>query len=183
MNSPIKRQQRTLKHRSGMLEPALINRAVRHGMAKGMVAVYEPLTEQRRRIRLAKHLLSLAQAEFGPELLSVDSLLAWVFGLIGEGVSETHWCHLADSLYSLALFLFAEVQDDLKMRHLCDKMYKSRHEYQRCLVFIEEQRVRERLGLVDEDMMLAAGFRSNNCDEHLSRVREEQIVSRLTSPR
>lgn len=167
-------KRKASKHQSGLLESSLINRAVRAAMARGKVDVSGNLDEQCEQINLAKHCVRLAQAEMGLQVMSVSDLLEWAFELIDQGMSEFHWCRIADALYCLSLFLVNEAPDDTELRRLCDQLYKSRHEYQQCQRFLEEQHVRERLGLDSEDLMKAAGFVRSSRREHLRRVRQDK---------
>lgn len=176
-----KNRRKPLKHRPGCLEPALLQRAVNRGLAWECLSDLDAQTMQHDQIKLAEHCISLAHAELGSKVLTTDDLLDWTFDLIEQGMSELLWCHIADALYCLSLFLVAEVEEDSQMRYLCNKLYKSRHEYQECLSFIEEQRVRERLGLDSDELMRAAGFRLKSRAEHLRRVSEEQSAGRRAS--
>lgn len=169
------------KHRPGFLEPALLERAITRGLAWEKLADPDAQVMLHDQIKLAEHCITLAHAELGSKVLTTDDLLDWTFDLIEQGISELHWCHIADALYSLSLFLVGEVQEDSQMRYLCSKLYKCRHEYQQCLSFIEEQRVRERLGLDSDELMRAVGFRLKSRAEHLRRVSEEQSAGRLAS--
>lgn len=176
-----KSRKELLKHRPGFLEPALLQRAVNRGLAWEKMSDLDTLAMQHDQIKLAEHCITLAHAELGTKVLTTDDLLDWTFDLIEQGMSELHWCHIADALYCLSLFLVGEVQEDSQMRYLCNKLYKSRHEYQECRSFIEEQRVRDRLGLDSDELMRAAGFRLKSRAEHLRRVSEEQSAGRRAS--
>lgn len=175
--TPAKAKRSTSKHQPGVLARTLINRAVRAGLSRGFLDVSGDFDEQRKQIELARHCLTLAQAELGEQVMTVSDLLAWIFELIEQGMSEFHWCRITDALYCLALFLINEVPDDKELRRLCDKLYKSRHEYQQCQRFLQEQHVRERLGLDSDHLMAAAGFARSGRREHLRRIRTEKAVS------
>ncbi len=169
------------KHQPGILKSSLINRAVRTALAPGKVDVSGNLDEQHEQINLAKHCVMLAQSEMGPQVISVSDLLEWTFELIAQGVSEFYWCRIADALYSLSLFMVNEIPDDAELRRLCDQLYKSRHEYQQCRRFLEEQHVRERLGLESEDLMKAAGFMRSSRREHLRRARQDKRTGQVAA--
>lgn len=170
MTENIKPVRKSRVHRNGLLTPTLLKRAAVLGRARHVLSPEPGMGRQLQQIDLAMYCVTVAQGEFGDEIITVEALLEWIFSLIEDDIYEEHWVRIASAMYCLSLFMVGAYPKDPDLRRFCDQMYKPRAEYHSCLRFVREQKVRERLGIKRRGLCEALAFDPNGIAEHMNRA-------------
>ena len=170
MTENIKPVRKSRVHQNGLLTPTLLKRAVVIGRAPRVLSPQPGMGRQLQKIDLAMYCVTVAQGEFGDEIITANALLEWIFSLIEDDIYEEHWVRIASAMYCLSLCMVGAYPKDPELRRFCDQMYKPRAEYHSCLRFVREQKVRERLGIKRRALFEALAFEPDGISEHMKRV-------------